>query len=111
MPKKIDANDIEPVAQQGEVIEKLPEAQYQVRIADGTVLKCYLHWRVRGIPSKEIMPKVGSLVLVEVHPCDSSRGRIDLQLMAQVYQAEKRRQYQKKYRMRKLQSKNVKKED
>ena len=98
----------EDLVQQGEVIEKLPEAQYRVKRFDGTVLLCFLRWRGRGVPSKEIMPTLGSSVLVEVSPLDPARGRINLDLMEQAYRAEKRRQYQKKYRLRKLQGKKVK---
>lgn len=84
-------SDNETLVQQGEVIEKLPGALYKVRIADSTMLICHLNWRSRQLPSKEIMPEVGSFVLVEPLPHDPSRGRIDLYLMDHLYRAEKRR--------------------
>ena len=46
MPKKTDA-DVPNYIVQGELIEKLPGALYNVKIADGTVLVCHISGAVR----------------------------------------------------------------
>ncbi len=77
MPKKVDADNIEPSVQQGEVIEQTLGWLFNVKIAEGVIVKCTLP-RIRALPSEilEWMPKVGEAVAIEQSPNDPSRGRI-----------------------------------
>ena len=63
----------EPIQQEGEILEALPNAQFRVRLDNGHEILAHVSGKMRMYYIK-ILP--GDRVQVEMSPYDQSKGRI-----------------------------------